>query len=50
MYKNTTGNSNTAIGYQSLYNNTTASGNIAIGTLAAFNVAGGNRQQHSHRQ
>ena len=37
MYKNTTGNCNTAVGYQALYANTSGASNVAIGQLALLN-------------
>ena len=37
LYKNTTGNNNSAMGMLALYNNTTGSNNTAIGTRAFYN-------------
>ena len=38
MEFNTTGNNNTASGFEALYNNTTGRNNIALGNLAGFNI------------
>ena len=41
LYNNTTGNNNTAAGYQALLNNTTGSFNIAVGNAAGANLTTG---------